>query len=86
MEWERGIPMNTKLASIICRASSLYDVVLETPGIGTTVFTFEVESGDIEVVKWSSQFAAYMQQNLGPASPLLEAILQFHRARRVAFP
>jgi len=78
--------MSTTLASISCTAPNVYEVVLEMRQGGTALFEFEVESGDIEVVKWSPQFAAYMQQNLGPASPLLEAILQFHRARRVEFP
>jgi len=57
------------------------EVVLEMQNGRSAICKFEVESRDIDVVKWSSQFAAYMQQNLGPASPLLEAILQFHRAR-----
>jgi hypothetical protein len=82
----RRIPMSTTLFSISCTAPDVYEVVLEMQNGRSAIFKFEVESRDIDVVKWSSQFAAYMQQNLGPASPLLEAILQFHRARRVEFP
>jgi hypothetical protein len=79
--------MTSKLISITCTGPNQYELQLEALDTHRrSVFTFDVEPGDIEVVRWSPEFAAYMQQNLGPASPLLDLVLKFHGARKVGLP
>ncbi len=60
-----------------------YEVSVTSLGV-MKCFLFEVEDGEIQVVKWSDEFAKYMDNNLGPAEPILEAILTFHQAQNVS--
>jgi hypothetical protein len=80
--------MTVKLASIKCKAPDQYEAQLEDLNTGQKrAFDFTVEMvHGIPLVTWTSEFSAYMQQNLSPASPLMEAVRQFHCARKIDFP
>jgi len=80
--------MSKKLISILCEAPHRYRVQLRDEDDGHTLtFDFNViEHNDIDMVQWSDEYAAYIEQNFGPYKALLEAILQFHLARKVDLP
>ena len=75
--------MSKKFISILCEASHRYRVQLRDEDDGHTL-TFDFN--DIDMVQWSDEYAAYIEQNFGPYKALLEAILQFHLARKVDLP
>lgn len=75
-----------KLKSISRESAQTYRIVLEEEEGGSRTFLFDVEEGDIKVVKWRDDFAEYMRQNLGPASRLFESILVFHLVSGVRVP
>lgn len=78
--------MMAKLKSISRESAQTYRIVLEEEEGGSRTFLFDVEEGDIKVVKWRDDFAEYMRQNLGPASRLFESILVFHLVSGVRVP
>ena len=69
-----------RLKAIVREAENTYRVELEGPDGVVRSFIFDVHEGEIQVVSWRRDFAAYMEQNLGPAAPVFEAVLSFHRA------
>jgi hypothetical protein len=78
--------MIVSLKSIEHEGADLYRIVLEEENRTVRTFTLGVEEGDIQCVTWQNDFAEYMNQNLGPASKLFEAVLAFHRARNPCVP
>ena len=80
--------MTSQLNAIVRNAPGQYTVHLELLGTSRRLsFDFTVDTAQgIERVNWSDDFAAHMGQNLGPTSPLLEAVLQFHRAGKIELP
>jgi len=69
-----------RLKAIRREDGSVYRVELEGSDGTVRSFIFDVHEGDIQVVSWRPDFASYMEQNLGPAAPVFEAVLSFHRA------
>lgn len=63
-----------------------YKVELETSDGACSSFVFSVEEGDIQVVKSPPDFVVQMNYRMGPASPIMEAVLAFHRAQNLEFP
>jgi hypothetical protein len=79
--------MSTRLKLIRQVEVGRYRVELETSDSASTAFfTFGVEGGDILVVKSPPEFVEHMKYQMGPAAPLLEAVLAFHRAQSLKFP
>jgi hypothetical protein len=79
--------MSDRLEAIACEGAGVYRVRLKPiDGTAATSFVFEVDEGDIPVVKWGSDFDAYMDRNAGRAAPLFEVVLAFHRARSLTWP
>lgn len=79
--------MTTRLKLIRQMEVGRYRVELETAdNASTSSFVFIVEEGDIQVVKSPPDFVEYMKHRMGPASPLMEAVLAFHRAQSLEFP
>jgi hypothetical protein len=74
------------LKSIAYEGTDSFRIVLEEANRTVRTFILNVEEGDIQCVTWQSDFAEYMNQNLGPASSLFEAVLAFHRARCPCVP
>lgn len=74
------------LKSITDTGERSYQVVLEHENRTRRVFTLTVEPGEIQCVTWRDDFAEYMSQNMASASTLFEAVLAFHRARRMSVP
>jgi hypothetical protein len=75
--------MLVNLKSIALEAGNSYRVELEDTTGATRVFILEVQEGGIQVVTWLDDLSLYMGQNMGPASPLFEAVLKFHQAQRM---
>lgn len=73
--------MIVHLKSIAHVGADSFRIELEKANRTVRTFIFNVEEGDIQCVTWQSDFAEYMNQNLGRASTLFEAVLAFHRAR-----
>ena len=64
-----------------------YAIILEDVQNGNEkTFVMKVDDGDIPVVVWHEDFAAFMRMNIGPAAPVLEAVLTFHLAQRAHLP
>lgn len=78
--------MKMSLVSVTRQAPLSYSVVLEEAGGQRRVFELGIQEGDITVVTWGDDFAAYLGQNLGAAAPLFELILAAHRLQGVDFP
>jgi hypothetical protein len=79
--------MTTRLKLIRQVEVGRYRVELETSdSASTSFFMFSVEEGDIQVVKSPPDFVEHMKYQMGPASPLMEAVLAFHRAQSLEFP
>ena len=47
------------------------------------VFKFEVEEGDIDVVKSPGEFISLIERNIRPFQPLLNCLLSLHRAYKL---
>lgn len=71
------------LRSISADGAASYRVILEDDDRTTRAFVLTVEGDDIQCVTWGRDFAGYVGHDLAPASRLFEAVLAFHRARRV---
>lgn len=72
---------------ITCLGSSRYRVrfkIAEPDEVRE--FEFLVDGDDVRVVVWSSDFAAFLRQNVGVAQQLLAAILALDRAQGVEVP
>lgn len=78
--------MTTRLKLISQIEVGRYRVELEATESAATSFVFSVEEGDIQVVKSPPDFVEHMKYRMGPASPLMEAVLAFHRAQKLEFP
>jgi hypothetical protein len=80
--------MTTKLTSIEYRSPGRYEVRLHDTDTGnTSVFDFEVDvHQNIEFVKPGDAFAAHVRSELARVSPVIQAVLQFHRARKIELP
>jgi hypothetical protein len=78
--------MTTRIKLIRHLEAGLYGVEIERVADRSVAsFVFRVEGpGDVLVVKQPPDFVAYMQNRLGPASPVMEAVLAFHRAQHLA--
>ena len=77
--------MNLKLISIRRLDANRYEVQVES-AISDRTFVLSVEDGDIQVVTWTPEFAAFVSHNFGPAEPLMQAVLAVHRAQNLSFP
>ena len=44
------------------------------------VFRFEIDEGDIDVVKSPEEFTSLIQRNFRPFQPLLDCLISLHRA------
>ena len=78
--------MATKIKLIRHVEVGLYAVEIESVADhSASSFVFRVEGQDkVLVVKQPPDFMAYMQNQLVPASALMEAVLAFHRAQNLA--
>ena len=80
--------MSSKLIAIAYKARDQYSVQLREQGSDRTLtFDFSVDGrNNIDVVQWSDEFTAYVENNFGPVQALLEAVLRFHLARKIDYP
>jgi hypothetical protein len=79
--------MTRRIRSVMTESEGRYRVRLDDGDRGEpTSFLFEIEEGEIQLVKWEPEFASYMNQNVGLAAPLFEAVLAFHRAQHLRLP
>jgi hypothetical protein len=81
--------MTNKLVAIIVTAPGKYQIELEVEGTARRLtFDCAVVETDlgINVVERSEVLAAYVDPHGKIAMPLMEAILQFHRAQKVDYP
>ncbi len=74
------------LRSVLKKTGNTYEIELTADDRTTAHFLLEVEDGDIQVVKWSSDFARYMDHNMSPVRPVFEAVKALHSAQKMSVP
>jgi hypothetical protein len=79
--------MTIQLTSIRCEKPGSYAIELQsTVTAARFAFIFSVtRAAGIDTVIWPPEFSAWMQQQVSPATPLMEAVLKFHRAQAMDF-
>jgi hypothetical protein len=78
--------MTTRLQSIVCIEPDCYEIRLEQPGTSEAlVFVFRIDRQPFESLHTSVEFREYVKYFDGK-HPLIEAVLQVHRARQRELP
>lgn len=77
--------MSHHLRSIVRNALGVYSVVVESDD-GTTsgAFVISVSLDEVEAVTWDDEFVRYVHADFVPATPIMKAVLAFHRAQSLA--